>query len=36
VNVDQFVDQLRNDPATRRNITAWRTLPAREARPARP
>jgi DEAD/DEAH box helicase domain-containing protein len=32
VNVDQFVDQLRNDPATRRNITAWRTLPAREAR----
>jgi DEAD/DEAH box helicase domain-containing protein len=32
VNVDQFVDQLRNDPATRRNVTAWRTLPAREPR----
>jgi DEAD/DEAH box helicase domain-containing protein len=32
VNVDQYVDQLRSDPVARRNITAWRTLPAREAR----
>jgi DEAD/DEAH box helicase domain-containing protein len=32
LNVDQFVDQLRSDPVRRRQITAWRTLPPREAR----
>ncbi len=32
MNLDQYVEWLRLDPATRRNVTAWRTIPAREAR----
>jgi DEAD/DEAH box helicase domain-containing protein len=34
MNLDQYVEKLRGDDTVRRNITAWRTLPAREARHA--
>lgn len=32
MNVAQIIDSLRNDPQIRRNLTAWRTVPAQEAR----